>query len=441
MTTEISNHDVSDEEKRAALEFALQSHSLGRSDRLKSFLSYICEAEFEGRHERLTEYEIATSALGRREDFSPIEDSTVRSRAYELRQKLERLYTLEAPDYPVQIDLPKGSYKPTFHHSARPSSNGDTLGLLTENVVARKTRRLAIVLGASGFFVGVVATAIIAVLVSGRHSESDSLAMVQASNLGWTPELRELWAPFASSKRPIVVTFETRLFVGFGSPFIVRDPDIENMGSIESSEPIMKIKRLFKANEVYEVRRYSDFSAAIALFSVARLLSPSGIPMKAERSVDMTSEDVHSCNLVLVGKPGAYDGIRGGPPLGFNFVYQKDRSIRNMHPMPDEQGRYSASGDSAQTAGMVQNFAVITMTPGPESGQHILSLVSADSELFWPLALYMTDPVYAKELVEHLRLPSGKLPDSYEVLVNIQERNLRPIRVSYVAHRVLPSSQ
>ena len=71
----------------------------------------------------------------------------------------------------------------------------------------------------------------------------------------------------------------------------------------------MKIKRLFNANEIYEVRRYSDFSAPIALFSVARLLSPTGVPLKAERSADMTNEDVHSSNLVLVGKPDAYDGI------------------------------------------------------------------------------------------------------------------------------------
>jgi hypothetical protein len=441
MTIEILHQQVSDEEKRAALDFALQSQSLGRSDRLKSFLSYICEAEFEGRHERLTEYEIATSALGRRENFSPIEDSTVRSRAYELRQKLERLYTLEAPDYPVQIDLPKGSYRPTFRYTPRPSSNGDTSGLSTQNAMPRKAQRLAIVLGVSGFFVGVVATAIIAVLLSARHSESDPPARVQASNLGWTTELRELWAPFTSSQRSIAVTFETRLFVTFGSALVVRDTDIENMGSIESSEPIMKIKRLFKANEVYEVRRYSDFSAANALFFIARLLSPTGVAMKAERSVDMTNEDVHSCNLVLVGKPGAYDGIRNGPPLGFNFVYQKDRSIRNIHPRPGELETYPASHNLAIAGDLIQAYAVITMTPGPEKGQHILSLIGADSELFWPLALYVTDPIYAKELVEHLRLPSGKLPNSYEVLINIQERNQRPIRVSYVAHRVLPGSQ
>ena len=234
MTTEISHDQVSDQEKRAALDFVLQSHSLGKSDRLKSFLSFICEAEFNGHLERLTEYEIATSALGRRDDFSPVEDSTVRSRAYELRQKLERLYTLEAPDYPVQIDLPKGSYRPIFRKTAPPPSPEETQVVTAENVPFRKPRRLDIVFAVSGFLVGVVATAIIAAFLLARHSESHPPSNIQASNLGWTREVKELWAPFTSSQRPIVVAFETRLFVGFGSSFVIRDPDVENM---EASNP------------------------------------------------------------------------------------------------------------------------------------------------------------------------------------------------------------
>jgi C1A family cysteine protease len=79
--------EITPEEKRAALQFALNSESLSRSDRLKSLLSYLCEAEFSGTHNKLTEYDIAVSALGRRSDFSPVEDSTVRSLRSSTRQK------------------------------------------------------------------------------------------------------------------------------------------------------------------------------------------------------------------------------------------------------------------------------------------------------------------------------------------------------------------
>jgi len=108
-------------------------------------------------------------------------------------------------------------------------------------------------------FVGVVATAIIAVLLSARHSESDPPARVQASNLGWTPELRSFGLPSPQASDPLPLPLRLVYSSLLDQALVVRDTDIENMGSIESSEPIMKIKRLFKANEVYEVRRYSDF--------------------------------------------------------------------------------------------------------------------------------------------------------------------------------------
>ena len=438
----LQNQELSLEDKRSALDFALQSDSLGRSDRLKSFLSYICEIEFEGHHERLTEYEIAISALGRRKDFSPIEDSTVRSRAYELRQKLERLYTIEAPDYPVQIDLPKGSYRPKFRRSPRPLSDRESSEAFTKSIVAEKARWPARLVAVLGFFVGVVATTIIAVLLPAGHSISDPPASIPVSTHDWTPELRELWAPFTTSQRPIAVIFETRLFVKIGPTTVVRDEGLERFQDVQSSVTIMQIKRLFHANEIYEARNYTDFGAANALFLLARLLAPTGLALKAVRSVDMTNDDLHSDNFVLLGKPGAYDGIISGPSQGFNFVYLKGR-IRNLHPRQGEQQSYSGDwyNDTSKTGGPAQEYAVIRLTPGPEKGQHILNLISSRSELFWPLALCVTDPPDAKELVDHLRLPSGKLPDSYEVLIKIDERSLKPIAVSYVAHRILSYPQ
>lgn len=128
-----------------------------------------------------------------------------------------------------------------------------------------------------------------------------------------------------------------------------------------------------------------------------------------------------------------------GPSAGaVNFVYQNDRSIRNLHPRAGEQQAYAKSRNTAESAGSIEEFALITVTAGPEKNQHILNLISAESELFWPLGLYITDPVYAKDLADHLRLPSGKLP-AFEVMVKAELRGQRPIRISYVTHRVILS--
>src|SRR5215831_15766274 len=105
---------VPDDEKRLALARVLDSRTFSRSDQLRAFLRYVCEAELEGRANQLNEYALGVSVLGRREGYSPAEDSSVRSRAYELRNKLKSYYQEEAPDDPIQIEIEKGAYVPRF---------------------------------------------------------------------------------------------------------------------------------------------------------------------------------------------------------------------------------------------------------------------------------------------------------------------------------------
>src|SRR5690349_14802682 len=83
------------DEKRRALQRALESRVFSRSEQLRSFLRYVCEAEFRGASAGVSEYVIGVEVLHRPSHYSPAEDSSVRTRAYELRQKLERLYAEE----------------------------------------------------------------------------------------------------------------------------------------------------------------------------------------------------------------------------------------------------------------------------------------------------------------------------------------------------------
>src|SRR6516164_11088286 len=105
---------VSDDEKRACLEAVLNSATFARSAQLRSLLRYICEREIAGHTEDLTEYQIAVDVLGRRKDTDLADDASVRNRAYELRQRLERLYSTEQPQAPIRIEIPRGGYIPFY---------------------------------------------------------------------------------------------------------------------------------------------------------------------------------------------------------------------------------------------------------------------------------------------------------------------------------------
>jgi hypothetical protein len=105
---------VRDADKRAALEEVLHSATFVRASQVRNFLRYICEMEFAGRAEALHEYLIGVEALGRPTAYSTEDDSSVRRRAYALRQKLDEVYAKELTEAPVRIDVPKGSYIPRF---------------------------------------------------------------------------------------------------------------------------------------------------------------------------------------------------------------------------------------------------------------------------------------------------------------------------------------
>jgi serine/threonine-protein kinase len=102
---------------RSQLEKVLSSETFSRSGRLREFLRFTVENTLEGRSDDVKEYAIALSVFHRPETYDPKIDSLVRVEASKLRSKLALYYRTEGRDDPVAIDLPKGSYVPTFQEA------------------------------------------------------------------------------------------------------------------------------------------------------------------------------------------------------------------------------------------------------------------------------------------------------------------------------------
>jgi hypothetical protein len=101
-------------EVQAALDRILASESFRTSPQLGAFLRYVVEAALAGRAASIKGYTIAVEALGRDQNFDPQADPIVRVEATRLRRAMERYYAGAGADDPVVIDLPRGSYVPTF---------------------------------------------------------------------------------------------------------------------------------------------------------------------------------------------------------------------------------------------------------------------------------------------------------------------------------------
>ena len=104
---------------RRQLEQILGNPDFDAASRSRDFLCYIVEEALAGRGEALTQGSIATTVFGRKDDFDALLDPIVRIQAGRLRRSLERYYLLAGKEDPIRIDLPKGTYVPTFRKQER----------------------------------------------------------------------------------------------------------------------------------------------------------------------------------------------------------------------------------------------------------------------------------------------------------------------------------
>jgi TolB-like protein len=82
--------------------------------RQKKFLRFVTQMFLEGRADEIKGYTVATDVFGRQTDFDPSTDPIVSVEARRLRRALEHYYLVAGKQDPVRIDIPKGSYVPSF---------------------------------------------------------------------------------------------------------------------------------------------------------------------------------------------------------------------------------------------------------------------------------------------------------------------------------------
>jgi hypothetical protein len=89
--------------------------SAGRS---RQFLQYVVQHKLEGHPELLKERTIGTEVFHRPPGYATGDDPVVRVQAGEVRRRLEQYYQAGEDSPVVSIELPVGSYSPTFHWAA-----------------------------------------------------------------------------------------------------------------------------------------------------------------------------------------------------------------------------------------------------------------------------------------------------------------------------------
>ncbi len=98
------------------------------SPREIAFLKFVVNRMLAGKASEINNFTLATEVFGRRSDFDQSIDPIVSIQASRLRLAMERYYETAGKNDPIRIDIPKGTYVPSFEKRPHSLTTGTAIG-------------------------------------------------------------------------------------------------------------------------------------------------------------------------------------------------------------------------------------------------------------------------------------------------------------------------
>jgi len=410
-------------EFRLELERVLDSQMLRNSEAVCRLLAYLGEKSLAGEGAGLKEFTIGIEAFNKPPDYDPQQDPTVRVLASKLRHKLDDYYRSEGMHHPVRIELPKGHYSLRFQTRPTPANDARSADPRAE---LRRWRRicgaLAVTLGAVGLLA-----------VQWRAALHQREAEAARASQAWIPELELLWRPYLESNRPVLIALGTPLFTKFSGAFF-RDPRLNQWEEAARSDRLRIVQKALKSPYASPWHNFTGIGEASGAFLLCKLLLARKPDLLLKRSTALSWEDIGTHNVIFLGSPKFNLQLKD-IPLERDFIIEGG-SLRNLRPQPGEPRKFPEVWTPSHST-LLEDHALVTRLPGLHGYGEITVLAASSTEGTWAATEYVTRPQHARELVARLRLPSGKLPEAYQVVIRAKFKDQVPIETSYVTHRVL----
>jgi hypothetical protein len=380
------------------LQKILDSHLLRSAESLSRLLRFLAEHSLANPDEPLKEHQIATLGLGRRPDFDPTSDSTVRVQIGRLRSRLERYYIEFGQRDPVIIEIPRGAYSVVFTYrerSAAPTAVPEPAPMPAPVVVPPQTRNLPKV--AAILAISAVCLCIASVLVD------RSLA----SRTNVSPELRHFWSPFLDSPSAPLVIYPTRIGPASG--------------------PIDGVTRL------PEEDAFTGVGEVMGAVELTRFFSAAGHPIRFRRFSIASWEDAKTTDLIFLGS--ASQAVQTlPPPQKFSIKrtsapdQPKVTSIVNLHPEPGEPASFGTSPLEPCCRSIAVDYSLIILSKSVSPDRYALTLAGLTTIGTQAAVEFVCDPESLAGL--RARLPgsrSGPVPQ-FEAVTKVTIRGGAPIR-------------
>jgi hypothetical protein len=425
----IQTDDLLIDERWQLVQRIVASHPFQKSARLRDLLQHITERTLHGHAHELAEQHIGESLFHKPSGYSPLEDSSVRVHARQLRLKLHEYFNEEGRNEPLVLEIPKGSYVPTFRRTA----NSDALSSEPHPAPAPSAplRRQSILPWLITGVLGVICAAL--------------LLQVITRNSGTVP------AVVASPPWPFSEIFDKR----HQTIIVVADSNY-GMERILTSKPgsLEQYLRRELANspEVAKLgdggspfREYVSESTLTSFADVADVVSLLKIAgtFQGEMSIryprDLRIRDLDHDNFVFIGSPGSNPWVSlFQDRLNFreseSEVGKSAKAFVNTNPLPGEKPRYEGL---RWTGSVGEDYATITLLPNPTHDGNVLILQGLQQEGTEAAGRFLADEVNRKQLLNMLGVSAANANDKiwFEALIRSRTVSGAPNSTTLIAVR------
>jgi len=332
-----------------------QSAQFMRAETLRKLLLYL----WAHRNEEISEYAVATEALGRRSDFDPKTDASVRVQISRLRRKLKDFYDTEGAGGPYLLHIPMGTHVLTVLDDPSRVSISPGPDQEAERFSIRTLIQPLLAIAC------IALTILSAWLLWDRHKLAQRPVAQPAS----------FWTSFLGAGAPVKIILPTPVFFTYPKlPKVhVRDTAINDFESWRNSETVTSLVR--NGGDPTLDHSYTVTSDTLAAIDLAHYLDTVGVADRV--AFEVTGESsmnlLEKANVVALGAYSTLHPFRDYL-ASMNFILGPNEAwVENIHPAAGESPRYAVV---SQAVGRQIEPAIVAVLPGRSPNLKLLIMQS-----------------------------------------------------------------
>jgi hypothetical protein len=400
----------SDDAFEAHVQRILRSPQFARADTQRRLLEYL----WQHRHESLSEYGLATEALGRSPSFDSTTDASVRVHISRLRRKLKDYYQQE-PAEPEMLVIPPGTYQLfVVDHLV-------DLPVVVEPVISVTPvvpeepqvdyRKRVWILGATAVLLAIT-TVSLAVLL-----------MVQRRSPASTSQVTAFWSAFLEGNAPVKIVLPTPTFFRLSNyPNLrFRSMNVNDFEAIKNDPGFAALTKNLGTPRLEQ--SYTVTSDTLAAIDMARYLDTVGnnkqrISFQVTRDSSMLM--LEQANVIALGTHQTLEPLHDYLRVMNFSLSLEETEVVNAHPTAGEPARFSMVQQSTDRA---IRPSIIALLPGRGPGLKVLILESRDTGA---IVSMLSSSAGSNSIQEMLRKNGN--PSFYEMVVLTESEGSHALR-------------